>query len=245
MTNISRYSISILNLFLKAVNKALITSTKVMKFPPDINSILRRLSDIRATEGVTSLKKVRHQWPRRDLQPWHKSAVLVRLALSNKSFGQQQRHCLGLNVIPKCWMEGAGGGFRLSFMSKGAHPQDVTSHNRIRSLLNRITGTTQITFRLIRASCQTRSHTWPVSSSASINLTPNADTNANHSHDTGFFGADFPALSFGALNPYFPSLSWPALSPGLPFFSPLAAASQQRGTEHLIVCEEAHRQCFY
>lgn len=244
MTNISRFSFSILKLFLKAVNKPLITS-KVMKFPPSINSILRRLSDIRATEGVTSLKKVTHQSPERDLQPWHKSAVLVRLALSNKSFGQQQRHCPGLNVIPQRWMEGAGGGFRTSFMSKGAHLQAVSSHNRIRSLLNGITATTQVTFRLIRALRRTRSHTWPASSSASINLTPNVDTNANHSHDTGFFGPDFPALSFGALNPYFLSLSWPTLSPGLPFFSPLAAASQQRGTEHLIVCEEAHRQCFY
>ncbi len=142
-------------------------------------------------------------------------------------------------------MEGAGGGFRTSFMSKGAHLQAVSSHNRIRSLLNGITATTQVTFRLIRALRRTRSHTWPASSSASINLTPNVDTNANHSHDTGFFGPDFPVLSFGALNPYFLSLSWPTLSPGLPFFSPLAAASQQRGTEHLIVCEEAHRQCFY
>lgn len=126
MTNISRYSISDLH----TANKPLTTSPKVMKY------ISGRRSDIRATEGVTSLKKVRHQWPRRDLQPWHKRAVLVRLALSNKSFGQQQRHCLGLNVILKCWMEGAGRGFRLTFMSKGAHLQAVTSHNRIRSLLN-------------------------------------------------------------------------------------------------------------
>lgn len=191
------------------------------------------------------MKKVRHQWPRRDLQPWHKSAVLVRLALSNKSFGQQQRHCPGLNVLLKRWMEGAGGRFRTSFMSKAAHLQAVISHNRIRLLLNGITAMTQVMFRLIRALRRTRSHTWLASSSASINLTPNVDTNANHSHDTGFFGPDFPALSFGALNPYFLSLSWPTLSSGLPFFSLLAAASRQRGTEHLIVCEEAHRQCFY
>lgn len=149
MRKISRHSLSILKLFLKAVNKPLITSTKVMKFPPGINSILRRLSDIRTTEGVTSLKKVRHQWPRLDLQPWHKSTVLVRLALSNKSFGQQQRHCLELNVIPKCWMEGAGGGFRTSFKSKSAPLQAISSHNRIRSLLN---GIKLATFRLIRAS---------------------------------------------------------------------------------------------
>lgn len=78
-----------LYLFLHSANKPLIKSTKVTKFPSRIYSVSGRRSDISATEGVTSLKKVRHQWPKRDLQPWHKRAVLVRLALSNKSFGQQ------------------------------------------------------------------------------------------------------------------------------------------------------------
>lgn len=213
MTNISRYSIS--DLLLHTANKPLITSPKVMKFPSGIYNISGRRSDIRATEGVTSLKKVRHQWPRRDLQPWHKRAVLVRLALSNKSFGQQQRHCLGLNVTSKCWMEGAGRGFRLTFMSKGAHLQAVTSHNRIRSLLNGITGTTQVTFRLIRASRWTKCRTWPVSSSASINLwrqMPTIPMILAHIGPFGPFGPDFPGLSFSGLYPYFLSLSLLAYS---------------------------------
>lgn len=108
---------------------------------------------------------------------------------------------------------GAGSRFRPTFMSKGAHLQAVTSHNRICLLLNWITGTTQVTFRLIRASHWTKYSTWPVSSSVSINLWTQMPTIPMILAHTGPFGPHFPALSFGGLYPYFLSLSLRLLCP--------------------------------
>lgn len=93
-----------------------------------------RQSDITG-QGVTSVA------PAKTCSLGRKGPVLVRLALSNKSRGQQERHCPELNVILKCRVAGAGSGFRLPLISTGtlSHSSTTPAHSLI---LNRITGIT-------------------------------------------------------------------------------------------------------
>lgn len=106
-----------------------------------------RKSDI-TRRGVTSVA------PAKTRSLGTKGPVLVRLALSNKSRGQQERHCPELNVILKCRVAGAGSGFRLPLISTGtlSHNSTTPAHSLI---LNRITG---ITWGIIQANEDTMEH---------------------------------------------------------------------------------------